>query len=151
MQEYMLYEMSQSSVSSLSEMLEGLQEGKEYYQGRINSHFNLEEDFRSVLGDDLHDLSDAYYGNNQVRGPDPKKADAKHGTHVGGIIGATRNNGIGMNGVADNVELMVLRAVPDGDEYDKDIDLAIRYGVDNGAKVMNTSLGKYIDTKTEWE
>ncbi|HLS10797.1 MAG TPA: S8 family peptidase [Flavobacteriaceae bacterium] len=150
MQVNMLSVMMQRSGSSVAEMLEGLQEGKEYYQGRINSHFNLEEDFRSVLGDDLHDLSDAYYGNNQVSGPDPKKADAKHGTHVGGIIGATRNNGIGMNGVADNVELMVLRAVPDGDEYDKDIALAIRYAVDNGAKVINTSFGKYFATNPEW-
>src|SRR5699024_7058868 len=146
----MLSVMMERSGSSVAEMLEGLQEGKEYYQGRINSHFNLEENFRSVLGDNLDDLSDAFYGNNQVSGPDPKKADARHGTHVGGIIGATRNNGIGMNGVADNVELMVLRAVSDGDEYDKDIALAIRYAVDNGAKVINTSFGKYFATNPEW-
>lgn len=150
MQIQMLSVMMDRSGNTVAEILEGLKEGKDYYQDRLNSHFNLEEDFRSVLGDDVYDLSDAYYGNNQVSGPDPKKADAKHGTHVGGIIGATRNNGIGMNGVADNVELMVLRAVPDGDEYDKDIALAIRYAVDNGASIINTSFGKYFATNPDW-
>lgn len=150
MQIQMLSFMMERSGSNVPEILEGLKEGKDYYQGRIDSHFNIEKDFRKDLGDDLYDLSDAYYGNNQVSGPDPKKADAKHGTHVGGIIGATRNNGIGMNGVADNVELMVLRAVPDGDEYDKDIALAIRYAVDNGATIINTSFGKYFATNPEW-
>src|SRR5699024_11000169 len=146
MQMNMLNVMMNRSESSVKEIIEGLNEAKEYYQGRLDTHFNLDTDFRaeSNLGDDLNDLSDAFYGNNQVSGPDPKKEDAKHGTHVGGIIGAKRNNGIGMDGVADNVELMVLRAVPDGDEYDKDIALAIRYAVDNGAKVINTSFGKYF-------
>ena len=45
---------------------------------------------------------------------------------------------------------MVLRAVPDGDEYDKDIALAIRYAVDNGAKVINTSFGKGYSPHKEW-
>ena len=85
------------------------------------------------------------YGNNDVEGP-----DAGHGTHVAGIVAAIRNNDIGMNGVANNAEIMVLRAVPDGDEYDKDIALAIRYAVDNGAKVINTSFGKYYSPNPEW-
>ena len=55
-----------------------------------------------------------------------------------------------MDGVAKNVEIMVLRAVPDGDEYDKDIALAIRYAADNGAKVINTSFGKYYSPHPEW-
>lgn len=152
MQMNMLNVMMNRSESSVKEIIEGLNEAKEYYQGRLDTHFNLDTDFRaeSNLGDDLNDLNDAFYGNNQVSGPDPKKVDAKHGTHVGGIIGAKRNNGIGMDGVADNVELMVLRAVPDGDEYDKDIALAIRYAVDNGAKVINTSFGKYFATNPDW-
>ena len=101
-------------------------------------------------GDDPDDLTDTNYGNNDVDGPDPKKEDAKHGTHVAGIIAAERNNGIGINGVADNVKIMAVRAVPDGDEYDKDIALGIRYAVDNGAKVINTSFGKYFSTHPEW-
>src|SRR5690554_7407912 len=57
-------------------------------------------------------------------------------------ISSLRGNGLGGDGVADNVKLMSLRAVPDGDEFDKDVALAIRYAVDNGAKVINGSFGK---------
>lgn len=45
---------------------------------------------------------------------------------------------------------MALRAVPNGDEYDKDIALAIRYAVDNGAKVINGSFGKAFSPNKEW-
>ncbi len=86
-----------------------------------------------------NNLADKFYGNNDVMGPAPM-----HGTHVSGIIAADRTNGKGANGVADNVRIMTVRAVPDGDEYDKDIALAIRYAVDNGAKVINMSFGKGI-------
>jgi subtilisin family serine protease len=75
---------------------------------------------------------------------------AKHGTHVSGIIAAARNNGIGMDGIADNVRIMTLRAVPDGDEHDKDIALAIRYAVDNGAKIINMSFGKGFSPEKHW-
>lgn len=123
----------------------------DYFSGRMDTHFNLEKDFRAEnLGDDPDDMSTKYYGNNQVSGPDPKKEDARHGTHVAGIIAAVRNNGIGMKGVAENVTIMPIRAVPDGDEYDKDIALGIRYAVDNGAKVINTSFGKYYSPHSEW-
>jgi len=127
-----------------------LTDGIDYYKGRLDSHFNLEADFRSAVNDNPDDFSSKFYGNGDVDGPDPKKEDAMHGTHVAGIIAAKRNNGIGMNGVASNVEIMVVRAVPDGDEYDKDIALAIRYAVDNGAKVINTSFGKYYSPHPEW-
>ncbi len=73
-----------------------------------------------------------------------------HGSHVSGIIGATRNNDKGMNGVADNVKMMAVRSVSDGDEYDKDVALGIRYAVDNGAKVINTSFGKGFSPNKEW-
>ncbi|MFN5911070.1 MAG: S8 family serine peptidase, partial [Bacteroidota bacterium] len=101
--------------------------------------YNLNVSFmdREIVGDDPDDFSDRNYGNPDVEGP-----DALHGTHVGGIIGAVRGNGKGGDGVAENVQLMSLRAVPGGDEYDKDIALAIRYAVDNGAQVINMSFGK---------
>jgi len=130
---------------------EQLASAVEYFETRVNYHFNVDTDFRAKnLGDDADDMSTKYYGNGDVSGPDPKKEDARHGTHVGGIIGAIRNNGVGMNGVADNVSIMPIRAVPDGDEYDKDIALGIRYAVDNGAKIINTSFGKYFSTHPEW-
>jgi subtilisin family serine protease len=135
---------------SVPEVIKELEGGVAYFTGRLDSHFNMTKNFRSVLGDNPDTMDIKVYGNNDVDGPDPKKEDAKHGTHVAGIIAAQRNNGIGTNGVAQNVEIMVLRAVPDGDEYDKDIALAIRYAADNGAKVINTSFGKYYSPHTDW-
>ena len=136
--------------SSIPELIEQLNGGVEYFGGRMDTHFNVEKDFRSVLGDNPYDITDTNYGNNDVDGPDPKKEDAMHGTHVAGIIAAQRGNGIGMDGVAHNTEIMVVRAVPDGDEYDKDVALAIRYAVDNGAKVINASFGKSYTQNPEW-
>jgi len=104
---------------------------------RLNANLKLNTNFRTTLGDNPYDIKDMGHGNNNVVGPKPE--GARHGTHVAGIIAAQRNNGIGIDGVAENIKLMILRAVPDGDEYDKDIALAIRYAVDNGAKVINTS------------
>ncbi len=76
-------------------------------------------------------------GTRDVTGP-----DATHGTHVAGIIGALRGDGAAMQGIAPNVEIMALRAVPDGDERDGDVARAIRYAVDNGAQIVNMSFGK---------
>ena len=88
------------------------------------------EDFRAeIVKDNENDVNDRYYGNNDVMAGTPS-----HGTHCSGIIAAARNNGIGMDGIADNVKIMMVRAVPDGDEHDKDIANAIRYAVDNGAR-----------------
>jgi cell wall-associated protease len=109
---------------------------------------NWSTDYRKVLGDNPNNFKDKKYGNNNVMGPDKEKA--LHGTHVSGIIAQIRNNAIGGDGVANNVEIMPVRAVPDGDEYDKDVALAIRYAVDNGAKVINTSFGKYFSPQKEW-
>lgn len=105
---------------------------------------------RDNLGDDPYTWDTGVYGNNAYSGPDPEKADAFHGTHVAGIIAAERDNGKGVNGVANNAQIMVLRAVSTGDEYDKDVAKAIRYAADNGAKVINGSFGKYHSTNPEW-
>jgi len=93
---------------------------------------------RILVGDNPEDVTERYYGCNRYEGP-----DAFHGTHVAGIIAATRGNGIGIEGIASNAKIMVVRAVPNGDERDKDVANAIRYAVDNGAKVINMSFGKY--------
>lgn len=135
---------------TVPEVLTQMNKGITYFQSRLDGHFNTTEDFRGVLGDDPDDITDNIYGDANVASSEESRENAKHGTHVAGIIGAERNNGIGMNGVANNVQLMAVRAVPDGDEYDKDIALAIRYAVDNGAKVLNTSFGKYYSPHSEW-
>jgi len=105
----------------------------------LNFYLNLEFNPRKLVGDNPDDISDVDYGNAEVKGP-----RSFHGTFVSGIIAANRNNGIGTDGIADNVEIMVLRVVPDGDERDKDVALAIRYAVDNGANIINMSFGKYF-------
>jgi subtilisin family serine protease len=108
---------------------------------------DLKNEYRNVLGDDPNTMDNISYGD-AATGHSTK--DEAHGTHVSGIIGASRNNNIGMNGVATNVKIMAVRAVPDGDEYDKDVALGLRYAVDNGAKIINTSFGKGFSPKKEW-
>lgn len=121
---------------------------EEYYLSQKNHHLNVDFDGRAIVGDNPHDINDTNYGDNDVLGD---RDHAKHGTHVAGIIAQKRGNDLGGDGVADkNVEIMSLRAVPDGDEYDKDIALAIRYAADNGAKVINGSFGKYFAQNNEW-
>lgn len=121
----------------------------EFYNGeKSKAEAVLQEpkDYRGeVVKDNYEDINDRYYGNNDVMAGTPM-----HGTHVAGIIAAARNNDIGMNGIADNVRIMMLRAVPDGDEHDKDIANAIRYAVDNGAKVINMSFGKSVSPQKQW-
>lgn len=115
---------------------------------QLNFHYNLEFNGRTAVGDNPEDLNDKVYGDNIVYGVN--KEDAEHGTHVAGIIAQVRDNNLGGDGVANNVKIMALRAVPNGDEYDKDIALAIRYAVDNGAKVINGSFGKSYSPHKEW-
>ncbi len=104
------------------------------------------KNYRSdIVKDNYSDFNDRFYGNNDVMANTPF-----HGTHVSGIIGAVRKNGKGIDGIADNVKIMTLRAVPDGDEHDKDIALAIRYAVDNGAKIINMSFGKSYSPEKTW-
>jgi subtilisin family serine protease len=119
----------------------------DYYSTQLNQHYNLDFDGRKETRDNAYDIKDIPYGNSFTIG---SLEDEMHGTHVSGIILASRNNNIGMNGVAKNVKLLSVRTVPDGDEYDKDVALAIRYAVDNGAKVLNMSFGKSYSPNAEW-
>jgi cell wall-associated protease len=114
----------------------------------VMSGDNLKTNFRTILGDNPDDIADTKYGNNNVMGPDKK--EILHGTHVAGIVAQVRGNGIGGDGITNNVEILTVRAVPDGDEYDKDIALGIRYAVDNGAKVINGSFGKSFSPHKQW-
>lgn len=133
-----------ATVAEVSEQFEG---GVKYYGSQVNTMYNLELNGREAAGDDPYDINDVPYGNQFVIG---SVEDEMHGTHVAGIAVATRDNGKGLNGVAHNTELLTVRTVPDGDEYDKDVALAIRYAVDNGAKVINMSFGKSYSPNPEW-
>ncbi len=121
------------------------QEYFEHVQGLADYGLNPEFNPRDIVGDDYDDLSNRFYGNNDVSGP-----YNDHGTHVAGIIGAVRNNNIGALGIASNIELMIVRTVPDGDERDKDVANAIRYAAENGARVMNMSFGKGYSPQKEY-
>lgn len=116
------------------------------YLKKLNSDINPDLDSRkNIVGDNPDDNSNPHYGNNLV-----KFEDASHGTGVAGLIGAIRGNGYGIDGVADNVRIMPIKAVPDGDEYDKDIANAIHFAVDHGAKVVNMSFGKKLSPHKAW-
>ncbi len=121
----------------LDSFLEKMEEGTEHFDDMLKYNLNLEFDPRNIVGDDYKNQTEKYYGNADCNGP-----SSLHGTHVAGIIAAKRGNNIGMDGVADNVKIMAIRAVPNGDERDKDIANAIYYAVDNGASIINMSFGK---------
>lgn len=132
----MVSQLKNSSFDSFykSQIVKGL----DHYQNQLDYNLNLNFDPRpELVGDNYADSKQRDYGSNDVKGP-----DASHGTHVSGIIGADRTNSLGIKGVADNVSIMGVRAVPDGDERDKDVANSIRYAVANGAKVLNMSFGK---------
>ncbi len=123
--------------ASYNDIIDEIEGAKKYYDDQYNYNYNPDFDARDIVGDNLEDKTERYYGNNDVEGP-----DAFHGTHVAGIIAAVRDNDMGINGVASNVLIMSVRTVPNGDERDKDVANAIRYAVDNGASVINMSFGK---------
>jgi cell wall-associated protease len=113
---------------------------KGYHELETMLKYNLNENYdqrQELIGDDYANSAQRNYGNNDVIGP-----SADHGTHVSGIIGANRTNNLGILGVANNVSIMTIRVVPEGDERDKDVANGIRYAVDNGARVINMSFGK---------
>lgn len=119
------------------EFEESLKDAVKYFNSQILYHLNKDYDSRSIVGDNYENSHERHYGNSDVAGP-----DALHGTHVAAIIGASRDNGLGLDGISDAVQIMAIRAVPDGDERDKDVANSIRYAVDNGAKIINMSFGK---------
>ncbi len=124
-------------TGSAKKLKSGLERSFDYYDKSVHFYYNPDFDPRKVVGDDYSNSYEKYYGNNDSKGP-----DSSHGTHVAGIIAASRNNGIGIDGIANNVQIMSIRAVPDGDETDKDVANGIIYAVDNGAKIINMSFGK---------
>lgn len=102
--------------------------------------FTIAFDIRKEIGDDPYNINDRKYGNPYF----PLASSSKHGTHVASTIGGVTKPESGVYGIAQGVRIMLLQVVPPGgDEEDKDIALAIRYAVDNGAKVINMSFGKY--------
>jgi subtilisin family serine protease len=145
---YSLMSGNDALETSNQEFLEGFGDYVNSEVKKAEAADKAPEKYRAnIVKDNYQDFNDRFYGNNNVYVSDKS---ALHGTHVSGIIAAVRNNGKGMDGIADNVKIMTLRAVPDGDEHDKDIALAIRYAVDNGAQVVNMSFGKAFSPEKKW-
>ena len=138
-----IFSLDYGSVTAFKAAVEG---DLENINTRLNYHLNKSFKGRKT-GDDPNDISDIGYGNNNPR-PTVKKES--HGTHVSGIILAERDNNLGIKGVANNAQLMAIRAIPNGDEYDKDVALAIRYAADNGAQIINLSFGKSFSPHSNW-
>lgn len=141
-----LFQQTQQMENTNKVLIDGITEFYNGEKSKIEAAEKEPFDYRgSVVKDNYEDPNDRFYGNNDVMA-----TTSMHGTHVAGIIAASRSNSLGMNGVADNVRIMMLRAVPDGDEHDKDIANAIRYAVDNGAWVINMSFGKSFSPEKKW-
>ncbi|WP_207513098.1 S8 family peptidase [Longitalea luteola] len=141
-----LFKANQMMETTNKEFLEGFEEFVSGEERKAEAKEKAPQNYRGdITKDNEADINDRNYGN-----PDVMASTPFHGTHVAGIIGAVRNNGKGMDGVADNVRIMMIRAVPDGDEHDKDIALAIRYATDNGAKIVNMSFGKDFSPQKKW-
>jgi len=128
------------------DFLNGLDEYIAGEEKKEEAKKNPPKEFRKeIVGDDESDINQRNYGNNDIMASTPF-----HGTHCSGIIAAARNNDKGIDGIADNVRIMMIRAVPDGDEHDKDIANAIRYAVDNGARIISMSFGKDFSPEKNW-
>ena len=98
-----------------------------------------------IIKDNYENLNDRFYGNNDITGP-----NARHGTHVAGLVASIPDEQWKVKSLYPNIQIMGIRVVPDGDEYDKDIALGIKYAVDNGAKVINMSFGKSFSPEQQW-
>jgi cell wall-associated protease len=142
-----LYKATKSEMeTSNKDLSEGFKDYVLTEQRKRDAADNPPANYRAdIVKDNEDDFADKYYGNSDVMAGTPF-----HGTFVSGIIGANRNNNIGVNGIADNVRIMMIRAVPDGDEHDKDVALAIRYAADNGASIVNMSFGKSFSPYKKW-
>ncbi|MBZ4189683.1 S8 family serine peptidase [Niabella beijingensis] len=126
--------------------MKGFGDYKKEQEDNLVKRTTAPEDYRGkLLQDDDYDITKTKYGNHNLSG-----FAGYHGTSVSSVIGAVRNNGTGIDGIADNVKIMMIRGILGKDEFDKDVALSIRYAVDHGAKVINMSFGKYISPDKKW-
>jgi cell wall-associated protease len=120
---------------------------KKQYLEKLNSKdsadaefaYNIKFNSGNLIAKDSETVNNHFYGSPYFK----LSPNLTHGTHVAGIIAAERNNQKGINGIADNVLIMpIVATTAVGDERDKDIANAIRYAVDNGARIINMSFSK---------
>lgn len=116
----------------------------------VNKNLNINYNERLLIGDNPTILEKGYGNNNVSNNKAGHRPIQDHCTKMAGVIGANRENNIGIKGIIQNVKIMPLNISPSGDEHDKDISMAIRYAVDNGAKIINMSFGKEFSLHKEW-
>ena len=129
--------------------LNDIKRNEEEIDSIVNRNLNMSYNERHFFDLNEH-LFEKGYGNNNVSSNLSGITINNHSTRVSGIIAANRFNGIGVKGITSNVKIMPLSISPSGDEHDKDIALAIRYAVDNGAKIINMSFGKEFSLHKKW-
>ena len=126
-------------ISDLKEYIEGKEKSA---KAKLVAPANIRAE---IIKDNYENFADKFYGNNDITGP-----NAKHGTHVAGLVASIPDSTWNVNKLYPLIQIMGVRVVPDGDEYDKDIALGIRYAVDNGAKILNMSFGKSFSPEQSW-
>jgi subtilisin family serine protease len=129
----------QEIIQDLNEYIESKEKASNAKEVTMS---NIRED---IVKDEYNNFLDRYYGNNDVTGP-----NARHGTHVAGLVASFPDSSWSTDHLYPPLKIMAIRAIPDGDEYDKDVALAIRYAVDNGAKIINMSFGKSYSPQQIW-
>lgn len=139
MSDYIKYDLTQEWIHTV----------KEDADASVNYQTNIEYDDRRIIGDDPEDITDTDYGNNEVSTKNGLKKVYPHGTYVAGVLGVSESSDR-VRGICNNIKIMPVRMSPYGGAYDKDIALAIRYAVDNGAKVINMSFSKKFSLHKEW-
>ena len=132
--------------STFTEVVKDLEEYVEGKEKAASAQEVAPVDIRAdIIKDNYFNFSDKHYGNNDITGP-----NARHGTHVAGLVASIPDSSWQVNNLYPALKIMGIRTVPDGDEYDKDVALAIRYAVDNGAKIINMSFGKSYSPEQAW-
>lgn len=139
-----------ASLEVNQKTLEDIQDKQTQLDSVVNKNLNIEYDERLLIGDNPNVLEKGYGNNNVSNNKVGHRSFQDHSTKVSGIIAANRKNNIGIKGIVQDVKIMPLNISPSGDEYDKDIAMAIRYAVDNGAKIINMSFWKEFSLHKEW-
>ncbi len=130
--------------------LEKIIENREQVDSLYNKSYNINFDHRNFIGDDPNKLENNYGSNKLNLTIKGIRKYNTHNTEVSGIIAANPDNSTGIRGFSKNIKIMPLVTSCSGDEEDKDIALAIRYAVDNGAKVINMSFYKEFSLHLDW-
>ncbi len=108
------------------------------FKERLNRDLNLSYDETALREDNVSDFSDSIYGNPVIKGEVP----FEHSILVSGPLAAKRNNSKGLEGFSNQIKIMPIVMIPTGAHHDKDLFMALKYAVDNGAQIINMSWGK---------